>query len=1610
MALTLIFWSVLGYLLFTVYYLGNSKWLFIGLLAVWIAAWAFVYRKAIQKAWFFVSLILFLAFTWGILNFSPVQNWIVKKVTASLSDKLHTRVKIDHVDFSLFNKMEIDGLLVEDQHKDTLLFAGTARVNITDWFFLKEKATLRYLGLQNGIINLNRTDSVWNYQFLVDFFATPKSTSTSKSGLQFNLKIVELENIIFNKVDKWAGQDMKLALKKMNLDAEMLDLEKKQMFINSISLVDPVFSLSTYTGNKPSSGISSYQAQPNLPDSGLQWNKARWTVNIKEILLNNGSFSNDKETSRLPYTDHFDGLHLQFAKISGILKNLQFIKDTLTTDILLSTTERSGFEVKKIQSRAKLTPEIMEFNDLGIETNKSRLGNYFAMRYKNFNDDMSDFLHSITLEGNFVNTEINSDDLAYFAPALKTWNRIFYVKGNGKGSVDNLSAKQMLIKSGNTIVDGDIALRGLPDIKTTFIDFKSNDLQTNYHDLITLFPILRQVTQPNLAKLGNIRFKGNFTGFITDFVAFGNINTNLGNITADINMKLPDGRPATYSGKISSGGFNLGQFVNNSDLGKIAVNGKVNGSGFKLKDLDANFDGKIQQLEFSGYNYRNITIKGTFQKSLFKGLFSIDDPNLKIDNLNGVISLAGEKTQFNFDAILDHANLKELHLSNDTFTLAGHFKLDFIGNTIDNFLGTAKVYDASLYHDSTKLSFDSLTLASTFEDGNKVLVVKSNEIEGTLTGQFRILELPDAFRVFLNRYYPTYVSKPSYTVSDQDFSFLIKTKLVDDYVQLFDNRLRGFNFSTFSGNMKLAKNELNFKADIPEFEYDKKIFNNIVLESKGDLNMLSTKIAAGDISLNDSLNFPGSTLSIVSQNGTSVIQLKTSAGKTLSNAELNATVKTLSDGVSIHFSPSSFILNDKKWQLEKDGELTIRTNFVSASEVKFTQGNQEIVISTELDELTDKTNVVARLKKVIINDLTPFFMKDPRLEGLLTGTLKLNDPFGKQTIEFEGVAEDFRYENKPVGNVNLKADLNTTSGMVNFTAHADGKENKFDINGHYNYKDHSENQMDIDFLADHFNINLLDAYLGSVFTNIQGDAASTLKIKGGSDHRYVIGSVTVTGGSFKVNYTQCKYKFDKETIIFNPDEIDIGTIQLKDTLNNTGTATGKINHNFFSDFSFDNLHFETNKMLVLNTSKKDNSQFYGKVIGSAKLNIDGPLTNLLMQIDGKPSPLESDSSHIYLLTGSSREAGNIDYIEFVQFGSKMEDELLSRKGTNILVDMNLTATPACKIDVILDEALGDVIKGRGNGQLNIRVGTNEPLTIRGRYDITGGEYTFNFQTFLKKYFTIRQGSIVWNGDAGLANININAEYLAKNIDLSSISTTNRQKSDLTILAHLTGMLNSPKVTFEFVLPARSPLYDDFVARNKLERFKTDENEMLKQVASLLLVNQFMTDNQRFLTGGNTISLATNTIGGVVSGWLTSIFNKELEKATKGIVSTYLDINSSLDLQNKAALLQANVNAGLKILLNNRLVILIGGNIDYNNPYAQVANKSLVTPDITIEYTLTKDGRWKAVGFNRTSIVATDLTGIQRNKSGVKLTYHKDFDILTKEERKKKREDKKTKMK
>lgn len=189
-----------------------------------------------------------LLFIWLILQTETVQNFIVGKVTSSLSKDLKTEVGIKHVSFSLFNKMNLEGVMVRDKQKDTLLYAGAVKVRITDWFFWRDTADLKYVGLEDAVIKMQRTDSVWNYQFLLNYFASADTTPAKKSTFQLNLKKIDLKNIQFVKNDLWRGQRMTAKIGSLLLDAEKIDLARKGLLLMKLPWINHYSAFRILTG------------------------------------------------------------------------------------------------------------------------------------------------------------------------------------------------------------------------------------------------------------------------------------------------------------------------------------------------------------------------------------------------------------------------------------------------------------------------------------------------------------------------------------------------------------------------------------------------------------------------------------------------------------------------------------------------------------------------------------------------------------------------------------------------------------------------------------------------------------------------------------------------------------------------------------------------------------------------------------------------------------------------------------------------------------------------------------------------------------------------------------------------------------------------------------------------------------------------------------------------------------------------------------------------------------------------------------------------------------------------------------------------------------------
>lgn len=1580
----------------------------------------------------FCLTVAFVQTEWG-------QNWLAHKVTDKLSADLKSRISIKKVQIQFFNKMNLQGVFIEDLQKDTLLAAGTVQVRITDWFFLKDKAVLHYIGLENAVINLNRTDSVWNYHFLEEYFASPGSNK-KKSGIEFNLEEAVLRNVAFNQRDAWRGENIIASVGELNLDANDLSVTQKNIDIDRLELVDPFFQLYSYTGNRPEQPAKA--KSKDAPPTGLQWNTADWRMVINTLTVKNGTFKNDQKTI-IPTTQYFDGAHVAFEKIHGEIKKFTLSGDTARANINLAAKERSGLDVQRFKTAFRLHPQLMEFANLYLKTDKSVLGNYLSMKYKSM-ADLNDFIHAVRLDANFNKSTIASDDIALFAPDIKDWNRSITIDGKVRGTIDALDGKNVSLGIGrNTSLFGDFSLIGLPDVKSTFINVKANSLRTTYADAATFIPAIKTITMPNLKGLGNVVFTGTYTGFINDFVTYGTLQTNLGTVKADLNVKLPRNAEPVYSGNLATNNFQLGSFINNKQLGLVAFTGYVKGSSFAWNKLDMNINGQIKKFYFNGYTYQNITAKGRLKNRVFDGNFVIKDPNADL-SLTGLIDLKGVAPLFDVKANITRLDLQALNLSRDGIAIAGDFNLNFRGRSIEDFLGNAKFNNISFTQNGKVITLDSLQVSSVYTNGIRTLKASSTAFNATVTGNFDLKTLPEAVTRFLSVYYPSYIRAPRYAVANQSFTFDITTHIVEDYVSLLDKRFTGFNNSRITGSLNVDSSRLLLNAQVPQFAFQQYQFSDIKINGDGNYDRLVLNGQVSKALVSDSLNFPQTTFAITARNDVSDVVINTTANKTLNKADLSAQIKTFSDGASVFFNPSSFVLNGKTWSIEQGGALDFRKNTVLQGQLVVKESNQEIRISTQPSSIGDWTDLHVSLQSLNIGDFTPFFVKSNRIEGLLYGDILIENPQNRLNVIAENIrTEQLRIDEDSIGQVLASLNYNNSSGMFTATGNNADPQHAITFDIVMDFKDTANTFQDrISAHAENYPAKILERFLGTLFSDMQGFLTGDLDIVGEGANRQYLARANVRNAGLKVNFTQVFYKLDDTEIILTKDAIELGTIKLRDRLNNTATLQGTIKHEGFKNMEFDiAVEVDREPMELINTTYKDNQQFYGRAMGTGSFVLVGPQNDMFMQINAKAS--DRDSSYLTLPPSVSRESGTASFMVEKKYGTEMTEEAYSGAETNITYEVNLAANPLVNMEVILDDLTGDIIKGRGVGNLHLRAGTSEPLSMRGRYDIQDGSYLFTFQSFFKKPFVLRKGAnnfIQWNGDPYTATIHFDAAYEANAVSLSPLVSsfnlannpnTNRAlanaRGDVTVIATLTGELFRPKLDFKIEFPQNFYNTLDqttaFTLQQAIQQIEKNTNELNKQVAFLIATNSFAPfDGAQNNTVNPLNEFAYSTISGLIFGEVNKRLNQLLSKILRNndltVNFTGSLYNSSLINNNSRSILpnQSNLNLSIgKPLLNERVLISLGSTFDIPLQSSIQRNVQLF-PDVTVEFLINKSGTVRATFFYRqtpdflTATNSGNIGGAQR--AGANLAYTREFNSLksiflgkTKGRRKEKKEKK-----
>jgi hypothetical protein len=219
-------------------------------------------------------------------------------------------------------------------------------------------------------------------------------------------------------------------------------------------------------------------------------------------------------------------------------------------------------------------------------------------------------------------------------------------------------------------------------------------------------------------------------------------------------------------------------------------------------------------------------------------------------------------------------------------------------------------------------------------------------------------------------------------------------------------------------------------------------------------------------------------------------------------------------------------------------------------------------------------------------------------------------------------------------------------------------------------------------------------------------------------------------------------------------------------------------------------------------------------------------------------------------------------------------------------------------------------------------------------------------------------------------MDVNAVYIANTspIDLvqnqieaatPAIRNTYLQKLPFEVHLHMKGEILQPDVSFDIILPENKSygVSNDIITQvdSRLAELRTDPGEINKQVFALLLLNRFV--------GQNPLSSSSNIFNAstYVRQSATKLLTEQLSQLAAGLINGVdltFDLTATDDYTTGERRNRTEVNIGVtKQLLNERLTVTVGSNLELQGPRNSTQKSSNVLGNVAVNYALTPDGRY-----------------------------------------------------
>ncbi|PKG43400.1 translocation/assembly module TamB [Psychroflexus sp. MES1-P1E] len=1373
-----------------------------------------------------------------------------------------------------------------------------------------------------------------------------------------------------------------------NLDT---NLNLQTISLQNLVLRDSQFALEV-NSNSSESEVE-LTDKPQKPKDSFSWPK--WTVEVGEVDVVNNSVSilqNGKQPVKGEFsTEALSVIDLNFKAESILLSKEEDLSFTLNN---FQFKEESGIEVREFKVNAILNSKEIRLNELRFKVNTSLVYADLNLNYASIQALIDDPLQS-TFDLVVSDLQLHVADAYVFLPELKSNAQINALashnfKGNfkAKGSPKSMAISTFDLNWGkDTRLKLSGTLENVTDSNPLSFNFERYTAHSSRADMSKF--ISAKELGISIPKTINVKgsLKKEAIGFSTSSeleIPEGIVKLN-GNFQSEPLLK--------YAIDLEVNSLKLGELFQNPEVGNLSLRLSSKGEGESINDLSAELTSTIDSLRWNTYTFSGLQIEGALKKGKGDVKFDYSDENIQMELVSELeLDSVSSKVDLIFD--LKGIRTQNLGLTDKDLKAKVLANLQFEGNSTQ-FEFDAQLKEGLVVYDQKPYYLGKFDFTSKVDATKTTTAISSEFLNGSLEGNASVNRISKALGHHFERYAndSLVIENPKKPVILKlNLSFIESPILSDIFlegIQKMDTLRSTINFNESS-------EKLSVNLNLPYINYQGNEIHGLIFdfnseETTAEFNLGFDHILAGPIDI--------ATTDISGQFLNKKLNVDLKAFKD-EKEFFNSTVHIdfEENGLyRLYVSPENLILNGSSWSILENNEIVYQPNRLKISDFKLSREVQEIVIGDNFDE--ERTHVGIDFKNFKLSSITSYLNPDESLaSGELSGNFIIIEPFTSKGLLSNLKIEDLKVVQVPIGNFKLQAEARSEDDYELNVSLKDGGID-FNMDGFY-HTNIKESNVDFDFVLNTLELNSLEQFAPDYLKDTEGEVKGEFKINGKLDHINYTGFLAFKDARFNPKTLNTIFKLKDERIDLKKGEVSLSNFTIQDEDGNKFTVNGSMGLEEFTNPKF-NLSFDAKNFQVLDSTIEDNSLYYGKLIfdASAKLkgDLEFPKIDLDLRVNGK-----SDLTYSVPESRASIEERE-GIVIFVN--KENPDNILTQQKENatdaVISGIELNSTikiqKKSKVKVVINKRTDDNISIEGGGDFKFDIARNGNMNLVGKYEVSKGSVELNFYNVVKRKFEIApSSSISWSGNPYNADLNLRAIY---NIETSASSLMasqtagenafiqNRYKQQLPFMVYMDvgGELMSPDLSFQLDMPEESQGAINGSVYGKLSQINQQDDKLNKQVFSLLVLNKFYPESGSDGSQGGVASMARDNLNQALSDQLNTFSDKLMGNSG---INLNFDLTSYTDYQGSDAMGRTDLDVtAQKKLFDERLVVEAGSQMNVEGGQ-RPGESQAVLGNVSVEYLLTQDGRWKLRGFRKSEY--ENVIDGQVFISGIALIFTREF--------------------